>query len=175
MTSTVTDAQREQLRAFADVLIPAAHGMPAAGEVGVADRQLDRVLAVRPDLMEPLLRAIAQVDPADHEDSLEHLVRDDAEAHDALLLVIVGGYYIDPDVRRRLGYDGQVPTEVRPEIIPNYVEEGLIEPLLARGPVYREVPGRPLYGSDLTRGSSITDHRGGESMQIRDEHGKARA
>jgi hypothetical protein len=42
-------------------------------------------------------------------------------------------------VRRRIGYDGQQPVEVRPEIIPNYVEEGLIEPLLARGPVYRAV------------------------------------
>jgi hypothetical protein len=34
-----------------------------------------------------------------------------------------------------------VPVEVRPEIIPNYVEEGLMEPLLERGPAYREVPG----------------------------------
>ena len=153
----IDDAHRDRLRAFASVLIPEAHGMPSAGDVGVADGQLDRVLAVRDDLTAPLLRAIAQLDPVDHEGTLERLQRDDAEAHDALLLVIVGGYYIDPDVRRRLGYDGQVPTEVRPEIIPNYVEEGLIEPLLARGPVYREVPGGRSAGSGLTSGSSITD------------------
>lgn len=169
---SVDDSHRERLRAFADVLIPAAHDMPSASEVGVADGQLDRVLAVRDDLTEPLLRAIAQVDPDDHEGSLEHLQRDDAEAHDALLLVIVGGYYIDPDVRRRLGYDGQVPTEVRPEIIPNYVEEGLIEPLLARGPVYRQVPS----GSSLTTGSSITDDLDGEGVEMAsDETGTARA
>jgi hypothetical protein len=165
-------SHRDRLRTFADVLIPAAHDMPSAGEVGVADGQLDKVLAVRPDLTAPLLRAIAQVDPDDHEGSLEHLVRDDAEAHDALLLVIVGGYYIDPDVRRRLGYDGQVPTEVRPEIIPNYVEEGLIEPLLARGPVYRPV----ADGSGLTTGSSITDDLGEERAEMAtDETGRARA
>ena len=135
----VDDALRDRLRRFADVLIPAAHGMPSAGEVGVADGQLDKVLAVRPDLAEPLARAVADVDPADHETSLARLRDGDREAHDALLLVVAGGYYIDADVRRRIGYDGQQPTEVRPEIIPNYVEEGLIEPLLARGPVYREV------------------------------------
>jgi hypothetical protein len=141
-------SDRDRLRRFADVLIPAAHGMPSAREVGVADGQLDRVLAVRDDLTEPLLRAIARVDADAHDDSLAALARDDAEAHDALLLVIVGGYYIDPEVRRRLGYDGQVPAEVRPEIIPNYVEEGLIEPLLERGPVYRQVPGSgPTVGS----------------------------
>ena len=162
---------RDRLRVFADVLIPAAHDMPSASEVGVADGQLDRVLAVRPDLTDPLLRAIAQVDPADHEGSLEHLVRDDAEAHDALLLAIVGGYYTDADVRRRLGYDGQVPTEVRPEIIPNYVEEGLIEPLLARGPVYRQVPD----GSSLTNRSSITDDLAEERAEMAtDDTGTAR-
>jgi hypothetical protein len=168
----IDDAHRDRLRAFASVLIPEAHGMPSAGDVGVADGQLDRVLAVRDDLTEPLLRAIAQLDPDDHEGSLEHLVRDDPEAHDALLLVIVGGYYTDADVRRRLGYDGQVPSEVRPEIIPNYVEEGLIDPLLARGPVYREVPS----GSSLTTGSSITDDLPEERPEMAtDDHGTARA
>jgi hypothetical protein len=172
----IDDAHRDRLRAFASVLIPEAHGMPSAGDVGVADGQLDRVLAVRDDLAAPLLRAIAQLDPDDHEGTLERLQRDDAEAHDALLLVIVGGYYIDPDVRRRLGYDGQVPTEVRPEIIPNYVEEGLIEPLLARGPVYREVPGGQSSGSGLTSGSSITDDLRQERAEMAtDDHGTARA
>jgi hypothetical protein len=130
---------RERLRRFADELIPAAHDMPAAGEVGVAGRQLDRVLTARPDLAEPLARALAEADPADRDGSLARLLERDREAHDALLLVVAGGYYIDPGVRRRIGYTGQQPVEVRPEIIPNYVEEGLIEPLLERGPVYRPV------------------------------------
>jgi hypothetical protein len=130
---------RDRLRRFADELIPAAHDMPAASEVGVADRQLDRVLAARPDLAEPLARALAEADPADRDGSLARLLERDREAHDALLLVVAGGYYIDPGVRRRIGYTGQQPVEVRPEIIPNYVEEGLIEPLLERGPVYRRV------------------------------------
>jgi hypothetical protein len=138
--AAVTDELRERLRTFADVLIPEAHDMPAASAVGVADRQLDSVLGARPDLAEPLARAVEQLDPSDHEGTLARLRARDAAAHDALLLVVVGGYYIDPDVRRRLGYTGQVPVEVRPEIIPNYVEEGLMEPLLARGPIYREVP-----------------------------------
>jgi hypothetical protein len=140
MSAPVDDALRDMLRAFADVLIPAAHDMPAASEVGVADRQLDVVLRARPDLAGPLARAVERVDPADYEGSLARLLDEDRVAHEALLLAIVGGYYIDRDVRRRLGYDGQVPVEVRPEIIPNYVEEGLVEPLLARGPIYRRVP-----------------------------------
>jgi hypothetical protein len=133
---------RGRLRRVADVLIPAGDGMPAASEVGVADRQLDRVLAARPDLAAPLARAVAEIDGVDDHDSwLERLRSRDPVAHGALLLVVAGGYYIDADVRRRLGYDGQQPVEVRPEIIPNYVEEGLIDPLLARGSIYRPVEG----------------------------------
>ena len=135
----ISDELRERLRQFADMLIPAAHDMPAASEVGVADKQLDAVLAVRPDLAAPLARALAEADPADYEGTLGRLLARDPEAHDALLLIIAGGYYIDPGVRRLIGYDGQQPVEVRPEIIPNYVEEGLVEPLLERGPIYRPV------------------------------------
>ena len=152
--AAIGDPQRDRLRAFADVLIPAAHDMPSASEVGVADRQLDRVLGARPDLADPLARALETVDPADHEGSLARLQDADPAAHEALLLAVVGGYYIDRDVRSRLGYTGQVPVEVRPEIIPNYVDEGLIDPLLARGPIYRQVPD----SDGLTTGSSILDH-----------------
>lgn len=132
---------RDRLRRFAEALIPAGDGMPSAAEVGVADHRLDRVLGARPDLAAPLVRAVGQVDAEDWEGSLERLRASDPPAHDALLLVVAGGYYTDPEVRRRIGYDGQQPIEVRPEIIPNYVEEGLIEPLLARGPIYRPVDG----------------------------------
>lgn len=159
----IDDALRDRLRVFADVLIPAAHDMPAASEVGVADRQLDIVLGARPDLAEPLARAVERVDPADHEGTLARMREEDHAAHEALLLTVVGGYYIDRDVRRRLGYTGQVPVEVRPEIIPNYVEEGLVEPLLARGPIYRPVPD----AGGLTSGSSIADYpldEGGPQM-----------
>ena len=139
-TTPVADELRARLRAFADALIPAAHGMPAASEVGVADGQLDRVLEARPDLLEPLRRAVAQADAEDAERSLAAIHEADAVAHDALLLAVVGGYYMHPRVRELLGYDGQVPVEVRPEIIPNYVEDGLLEPVLERGPIYRAVP-----------------------------------
>ena len=128
---------RLRLRALADVLIPAAHGMPAASEIGVADGQLEQVLEARPDLLEPLLRALPHADSEDAERSLAAIQAADPPAHDALVLTVVGGYYIHPRVRELLGYDGQVPVELQPEIVPDYVKEGLLEPVLQRGPLYR--------------------------------------
>ena len=45
------------LAAVADHLIPAAHGMPSAGDV-VSDARLGFVLDARPDLIEPLQTAL---------------------------------------------------------------------------------------------------------------------
>jgi hypothetical protein len=136
--SPLSDDLRARLRAFADVLIPAGHGMPAAADVGVADNQLERVLAARPDLLEPLLRALPHADPEDAERSLAAIQAADPHAHDALVTTVAGGYYTHPRVRELLGYDGQVPVELQPEAVPGY--EGLIEPVLARGPIYRRAP-----------------------------------
>jgi hypothetical protein len=135
--SPLSEELRARLRAFADALIPAAHGMPSANEVGVADAQLEHVLAARPDLLEPLRRALSRVDPDDAERSLTAIQAADPAAHDALVLVIAGGYYIDPRVRDLIGYDGQVPAPLQPEDVPSYVEEGLIDAIVTRGPIYR--------------------------------------
>ena len=135
----LTREMRDRLRAIADALIPAAHGMPAAGDVGVSEGQLDRVLKARPDLVEPFVRALGKPEEGDADALLTHLEGDDPAAHEALLMAVVGGYYIHPQVRDRLGYDGQTAAVVSPEITPNYVEEGLIEPVLQRGPIYRPV------------------------------------
>lgn len=130
---------RDRLRELADELIPAADGMPSASDVGVADGQLDRVLAARPDLASPLAAALAGQSEATTE-WLTRLSVEDSAGYEAVLLAIVGGYYTDPEVRGRLGYRGQEPELVQPEIIPDYVTEGLLDAVLERGAIYRAAP-----------------------------------
>ena len=130
---------RRRLRELADELIPAADGMPAASDVGVADAQLDRILAARPDLVAPLRAAFARPAGAAVE-WLERLAVENPTGYEAVVLAVVGGYYTDRDVRGRRGYRGQEPNPVQPEIIPNYVEEGLLDAVLERGQRYRDVP-----------------------------------
>jgi hypothetical protein len=143
-TSTTAGETAPELRArlalLADAMIPAAHGMPAATEVGVHEGQLDRVLAARPDIVQALGRALARDGIAGRElVVVDELEADDPEAHQALMLAVVGGYYIHPEVRKLIGYTGQVPVPVRIENVP-YFTERLLEPVEARGPIYRPVP-----------------------------------
>ena len=94
--------------------------------------QFDAVLSARPDLLPLLIRAYNGRRPASWHDTFATLQKKDNEALQAVLLAVAGGYYAHPQVRRALGYTGQVPEEVRPDIYPKYVDEGLIERVLAR-------------------------------------------
>ena len=134
--ATLTDEQRSNLAAVADRLIPAAHGMPSAGTV-VDEERLRFVLNARPDLIEPL-RAALGAGPADVDARLDMLARDNPQALGALQLVIVAGYYTDKTVRELIGYPGQMALSLRSWELPEYLEEGLIDAVLARGPIWRD-------------------------------------
>ncbi len=136
-------ADPERRAIFASVaqhLIPAAHGMASAGDVVDAQR-VAFVLGARPDLAAGLwaaLRAELGDDPAYR---LSVLAADDQGDLAALQLVVVGGYYTDSAVRAAIGYPGQLARPVNALDFPAYIEEGLIDDVVRRGPIWRDPSG----------------------------------
>jgi hypothetical protein len=129
---------RRRLSTIADDLIPAAEGMPAASEVDVGGAQLDLVLKTLPDLVSPLIRAVAWSEPPESgTEWVRRLEVEDADAYLALTVAIVGAYYTHPTVRELLGYPGQLGKPVFLGY-PEYATEGLLEAVLERGPIYRD-------------------------------------
>lgn len=127
-------------RLFAEIagrLIPAAHGMPSAADV-VGEDRLRFVLRARHDLVEPFVAALRPELGNDLAVRLTALERDEPASLAALQLVLVGGYYTDKRVREQIGYPGQMAIEVRSWEVPSYLEEGLIDAVLARGQVWRD-------------------------------------
>jgi hypothetical protein len=129
--------RRAVFSAIADRLIPEAHGMPSAARV-VDDARLRFVLRARPDLVDPLLSALRPELGADPAARLDALERDEPDHHAALVLAVVGGYYTDKDVRDRLGYQGQEAKTLYSWKVPDFIEEGLTDRVLARGPVWKD-------------------------------------
>ena len=129
-------AARRTFATIADQLIPEAHGMPSAGEV-VGDDRLRFVVRARPDLLEPLVAALRPELGDEPQARLAALEGEPAHLA-ALQLVIVSGYYTDRRVRQLIGYPGQMAIEVRSSDYPPYLEEGLIDAVLARGDVWRD-------------------------------------
>ena len=134
---TTLDAREQAtLDAIADHLIPAAGDMPSAADV-VTDDRLRFVLTARPDLAAPLTAALRADLGNDVGERLARLAAEPANLA-ALQLAIVGGYYTDRRVRDLIGYPGQMAIELRSWEYPAYLEEGLIDAVLARGPVWRD-------------------------------------
>lgn len=131
--------ERARLEQVADELIPEAHGMPSASAVGVGREQLDIVLTARADLLEPLQRALATPIGDELAHWLAALEERDPDAHHAVVLVVLAGYYLSDVVMQKLGYPGQTPKEITASF-PEYVVEGLLDPVVERGPLYREPP-----------------------------------
>ncbi|HET7027411.1 MAG TPA: hypothetical protein VFI28_06950 [Candidatus Limnocylindrales bacterium] len=130
-------AARARLAALADHFIPAAHGMPSAADV-LTDDRLRFVLEARPDLVEPLLAALRSELGNEPRMRLDALAQDDPAVLAALQLVIVAGYYTDRRVRELIGYPGQMAIEVKSWLFPEYLDEGLIDAVLARGAIWRD-------------------------------------
>jgi hypothetical protein len=133
----IEPAERATLGAVADLLIPGTDAMPSAADV-LDDGRLRFVLNARPDLIDPLRTALRPELGDDLAARLDVLGRDEPAILSALQLVIVAGYYTDAGVRERIGYPGQMALELRSWEYPPYLEEGLIDAVLARGPVWRD-------------------------------------
>ena len=128
----VAPAWRQRLGRLGDLLIPAADGMPSATTVGVAGPLLDRVLNVRPDLADALIAVLDRAVGAP-EAFLQALAAEDRGGLRTLRYVVTAAYYLDDDVRSRLGYPGTVARPVRALEFPEYLDEGLLDHLVPAG------------------------------------------
>ncbi len=144
MSNSVPSRLTAELRAvfqeLADLLVPAHGKMPAASAVGVHEALLDEVLKHRPDIRDDLLRALAAAKGQEPRAAANNLLRRDAAAFNALGLAASGAYYMSPRVRELLGYPGQESVSYDPYATPNYLTDGLLERVVARGPIYRATP-----------------------------------
>ena len=118
--------------ALADALLPGGAGLPAAGEVDVGGKWLDRALGARGDLEAVLARVLAEAAGRDPGEEVRRLEAEDREGFAALATLAAGAYTMHAKVRRRLGYPGQKHDPPLPDEAEYYLE-GLLEPLLERG------------------------------------------
>ncbi len=131
---------RATLAALADVLVPEAEGMPAASQVDVQGKWVDRVLKVRPDLAAELARVLGTARGREPVAEVERLQHEDAGGFAVLALAVTGAYYLHPRIRKLIGYPGQKKNPPYPDEADYYLRDGLVDPVTARGPIYRPTP-----------------------------------
>ncbi len=136
----LSDYQRARLAGFADHLIAGGAGMPSASQAEVHGAWIDRTFAARPDLVSVVLDVIDQDGtPAA---VLDRLRMADRPKFDAFAFAISGAYLINPRVRKLLGLPGSAPEKnpAFPDEAESYLEDGILEPVIQRGALYRPTP-----------------------------------
>jgi hypothetical protein len=131
-------ARRAILAGLADVLIPAGDGMPSASAAGVAEAGLDQVLVAVPSLAASLADVLAMAEGREPAEVVASLARTDPTAYGILTEVVTAAYFMNLEVRQAVGYTGQGPTPLDPRV--DYMEDGLLESVIKRGPIYRTTP-----------------------------------
>ncbi|MDQ6772103.1 MAG: hypothetical protein M3024_03810 [Candidatus Dormibacteraeota bacterium] len=138
--SGIGAGSRAVLAGLADQLIPAGDGMPSATQAGAAAAGLDEVLRLRPDLAAPLRALLDGVAGSDPAAAVDRLRETQPDAFAVLAEVVAGAYFLNPDVRRHIGYPGQQQVPIKAEQPPDYEQDGLLASVVGRGPVYRRTP-----------------------------------
>jgi hypothetical protein len=130
--------ERALLARLADVLIPTGDDMPSASQANVAGRWMDAVLTARPDLADGLREVLDKARHRDPRDVIAELRANDPAAFGILAEIVPGAYFMNPDVQQVIRYGGQGPRPMDPRA--EYMEDGLLESVIRRGPIYRQTP-----------------------------------
>ena len=128
------------LGALADVLIPAGEGFPSASEAGVAGEGLEIILSFRPDLAAGLKKLLSSAGGRPAALVVAELQQNDPASFSILAEFVPGAYFLNPTVRAKLGYHGQSARPIDPRA--DYLDDGLLQSVIDRGPVYRPTPRR---------------------------------
>ncbi|MFP6625346.1 MAG: hypothetical protein VCC20_17850 [Myxococcota bacterium] len=138
----LSDQQTRTLVNVLDTIIPASHqrGMPAAGQVGVADhvQQATDLLPVLAAGLSALIDAgFDEFDSSQRVDALNELAASQPGFLPVLLFQAYQGYYQNAATLEALGLPPRPPHPLGYEIEEN--DLSLLEPVRAREKLYREV------------------------------------
>jgi hypothetical protein len=134
------DALRARLAEFADVLIAGGAGLPSASAADVQGKWIDRTFAARPDLVPIVHEVIGR--PGDPAAELGRIRTEEPQLFDDFSHAIAGAYLMVPKVRKGLGLPGNAPKRkpAYPDEAEHYLGDGILDPVIERGPIYRPTP-----------------------------------
>jgi hypothetical protein len=139
----LADGERRAFHRVVDALIPPTRDLPSPSRLANYDAWLDRALAARNDSFEAAV-ASAVLLSATHEADLVTALKQFSEVHtDAFHLlssVVAGAYLMVPEVRAAIGYPGQRRHHPQFDEAANQIMDGILDPVIERGPVYTPAP-----------------------------------
>lgn len=137
--SQLSESQLKILMVIADTLLPKHKRMPALSDVVGIREAINKVLEYRPDLSNNLEKVIDECDQSEFSlQDLALLFKHNPKGYEALTTVLAASYYQTSEVRNLIGYPGQVAKTYDPYEYVKWVQEGLLDDVIAKGPIWRD-------------------------------------
>lgn len=127
------------LEAAADILVPSFEQSPAASQAPDYRSWVRRALAARGehfDVVVEALRALRSAPAGLLEGRLRAMSAEQPAQFAVLSSVIAGAYLMVPLVKEQIGYPGQGGAAPRVDEAAEQLDDGILEPVVARGPVF---------------------------------------
>ena len=135
---SLRDERRAQLGAIADELIPA--GRDAVGVRGGRRRAVPGRGAGRAAGPRGAAGGGAGVRGRAAGDAIARAARATRAAGACSPRSCPAAYFLNPAMRAAIGYPGLEARPIDPDAAPDYLDDGLLDSVVARGPVYRPTP-----------------------------------
>jgi hypothetical protein len=121
----------------ADLLVASTDRDPSPTQLGDYDQWLDLALAARAESLDQLLGILDQLQDADDIDrAVRELDRSHGEQFHLLSSVVVGAYFMCPEVCDRIGYHGQRRAAPRTDEAFEDLADDILDVVIERGPIY---------------------------------------
>lgn len=127
------------LEAVADCLVPASGESPKASDAPGYRDWVGRALAARAEHFDVVVAALASLfalAASELRVRLEAMHGEQPEQFAVLSSVVAGAYLMVPVVREQIGYPGQGGAAPRMDEAAEQLEDGILDPVVARGPIY---------------------------------------
>jgi hypothetical protein len=83
---------------------------------------------------------LAGADVADAAGELRRIETTDPGGWGTLTTVVAGAYFLNPAIAAQVGYPGRRAIPVDVDASPDWLEDGLLDSVTSRGPIYRPTP-----------------------------------
>jgi hypothetical protein len=135
---TLSEADLANLTRFATALIPATDRMPAASAIEGYDALLQSAVKACGYALEDMRAALDRAAVCGDLVSAKAFAAADPASFEIASTIVSGSYFMSPVVLDRLGYPAERRHPAGPEEFLEEYETGILEPVIARGPRFRD-------------------------------------
>lgn len=131
--------ETEVLTAIADVLIGGTETDPTPSSLESYEKSIDIAVAARTRDIAKVLNLIAEfegLDAAGIDAQLRSWDKERAEEFQIISSIVAGSYFMLPEIKKLIGYPGQVRNIPKVDDAANDLADGILEPVIERGAIY---------------------------------------